>query len=151
MTGASVDTRNLVDLVVRHGAEEGEVLAAYEEAAGAADPGVRYLIDLILEDERRHHALLAELANSMAWGTTPDSVERSTPGLPGGIDGELLRLTRRLLKAERADGRSLRRIRRRLRPFADTTLWALVIDMMILDTKKHATILRFLERHSRTR
>jgi hypothetical protein len=78
-------------------------------------------------------------------------VERSTPGLPGGIDGELLRLTRRLLKAERADGRSLRRIRRRLRPFADTTLWALVIDMMILDTKKHATILRFLERHSRTR
>ncbi len=59
----------------------------------------------------------------------------------------MLAQTKRLLAAERADERALRRIRRKLQPFADTTLWALVIDMMLLDTKKHATMLRFLERH----
>jgi hypothetical protein len=37
----------------------------------------------------------------------------------------------------------------RLRPFADTTLWVLVVDLMLLDTKKHATMLRFLERHGK--
>jgi hypothetical protein len=57
--------------------------------------------------------------------------------------------TKLLRKSEQADYRALRRIRMRLRPFADTTLWVLVVDLMLLDTKKHATMLRFLERHGK--
>ena len=46
MTGASVDTRDMVQLLVRHGAEEGQLLATYEkladesadEATGPAGP-----------------------------------------------------------------------------------------------------------------
>jgi rubrerythrin len=152
LTGASVDTRALVELIARHGTEEGQLLATYEDLASTtSDEGVRYLIGLILEDERRHHRLLAEIANSMAWGSTAGRPKEATPGIPRGLEGELLEQTRRLLKAEQTDHRELRRIRRRLRPFADTTLWALVIDLMLLDTKKHATILRFLERHRRSR
>lgn len=150
-TGASVQTRQLVELVTRHGSEEGKLLAAYEELASkTTDQGVRYLIDLILEDERRHHRLLEEIANSMAWGSTSGSPDDSTPDMPRALQGELLEQTRRLLRAEKADYREIRRIRRRLRPFAGTTLWALVIDLMMMDTKKHAAILRFLERHGRS-
>jgi len=152
MTGASVDTRALVELITRHGVEEGRLLATYEELVDTTtDQGVRYLVGLILDDERRHHRLLAEIANSMAWGSLAESPEDSTPDLPRALEGELLAQTKRLRKAERSDYRELRRIRRRLRPFAGTTLWALVIDLMLLDTKKHATILRFLERHGRKR
>ncbi len=152
LTGASVDTRALVDLVARHGTEEGRLLATYEGLVeNAPDEGVRYLIGLILEDERRHHRLLAEMANSMAWGSVAGSPEDSTPDLPHALSGELLEQTRRLRKAEQTDYRALRRIRRRLRPFAGTTLWALILDLMLADTKKHATILRFLERHGQPR
>jgi hypothetical protein len=147
ITGASVGMRKLVELIVRHGAEEGALLATYEElATQAPDESVRYLINLILEDEHRHHRLLAELSNAMAWGVPSQAPAKTVPALPGVINGALLEQTKLLRKSEQADYRALRRIRRRLRPFADTTLWALVVDLMLLDTKKHATILRFLER-----
>jgi hypothetical protein len=146
-TGASSDMRELVELIVRHGAEEGELLATYESlAADSPDAIVRYLVRLILEDEHRHHRQLAELSNAMAWGTGQRPPVNSVPGLPNAISGPLLEQTRWLRRAEQADYRALADIKRRLRPFADTTLWVLVIDLMLLDTKKHATILQFLER-----
>jgi len=139
MTGASVDTRDMVQLLVRHGAEEGQLLATYEKLADeSADEATRYVIGLILEDERRHHRLLAELANAMAWDISSGSPEPATPWLAGPLTGALL--------AEETDERELRKIRRRLRPYERTTLWALMIDMMIMDTNKHAAMLRFLER-----
>jgi len=148
MTGASVDTRDLVELIVRHGKEEGELLATYEQLANASDNEMAaYVIGMILEDERRHHRLLAEVANAAAWARSSAAPDTSTPALSPGIDGELLAQTRKLLAAEQADYRELRRIRRKLHPFADTTLWGLIIDMMLLDTKKHATMLEFLEKH----
>ena len=85
----------------------------------------------------------------MAWGSVTGSPEDATPEMPRALTGELLEQTKRLRKAEEKDFRELRRIRRRMRPFAGTTLWSLIIDLMLLDTKKHATILRFLERHGR--
>ena len=151
-TGASVGTRELVELIVRHGAEEGALLATYEElATQAPDEGVRYLINLILEDEHRHHRLLAELSNAMAWGVTTKPPVATVPRMPGNISGALLEQTKLLRKSEDADYKDLRRIKRSLRPFADTTLWSLIVDLMLLDTKKHATILRFLEQQRKTR
>jgi hypothetical protein len=133
-TGASLDTQALVELIARHGHEESRLLSTYEAlASDSSDEGTRYLIELIVEDERRHHP------------------ERATPAMPRGLEGELLDQTRRLLAAERSDHRALRRFRRSLRPFRDTTMWTLIIDVMLLDTKKHATILQFLEHHGRRR
>ena len=87
----------------------------------------------------------------MAWGLATQPPMSTVPTLPGAINGAVLEQTKLLRKSEQADFRSLRRIRRRLRPFADTTLWVLVVDLMLLDTKKHATILRFLEHHQKNR
>jgi len=60
-------------------------------------------------------------------------------------------MTRKLRRAEEADYRKLRRLRRRVSRFGETTMWALLVDLMMLDTKKHATMLRFLERRDRGR
>lgn len=151
-TGASVDIRDLVEFLARHGAEEGKLLATYEELASTtSNEGAKYLIGLILEDERRHHRLLAEMADAMAWGSTSGAPGPALPGISQGIDKELSAHTKRLREAEEADSRELRQFGKRLRPFADTTSWALIIDLMLLDTEKHATILRFLEKHGHSR
>lgn len=150
MSGASPDTRDLVSLLEQHSSEEGELLAVYEDLAEhSTDEDARYLISLILEDEHRHHRLLVEMANAIAWSVPSASPDRATPAISTSMDGALLVLTRKLRRAEEADHRKLRRMRRRLRPFAKTTMWALLVDLMMLDTKKHATILRFLERRNR--
>jgi hypothetical protein len=147
-TGASVGMRKLVEIIVRHGREEGALLARYEEiSTQATDESVRYLVNLILEDEHRHHQLLAELSIAMAWGLATKPPTSAVPRLPMAMNRDLWEQTKLLRKSEQADYRALRRIRMRLRPFADTTLWVLVVDLMLLDTKKHATMLRFLERH----
>jgi hypothetical protein len=145
-TGASAETRELVELIANHGAEEGALLATYEELASESpDDGVRYLVNLILEDERRHHRLLTDLSNAVAWSMLAEPPVATVPRLPRSIDGPLLEQTRRLLTSEREDFRALTKLRRRLRPYAGTTMWALVVDLMLLDTQKHALILEAIE------
>src|SRR5664279_2571556 len=95
MTGASTGIRALVDVLEQHGAEEGAMLATYEELAeNASDEGARYLISLILADERRHHQLLVEMANAMAWGTSSLSPDRATPAVSPTLDRELAEMTK---------------------------------------------------------
>jgi hypothetical protein len=123
------------------------MLATYEELAeNASDEGARYLISLILADERRHHQLLVEMANAMAWGTASMSPDRATPAVAPTLDRELAAMTKQLRRAEEADYRKLRRLRREVDTYGDSTMWGLLVELMMLDTKKHATMLRFLER-----
>lgn len=148
-TGASVTIRELVELLASHGAEEGRMLAEYERvSASATDPAARYLIDLIMDDERRHHRMLVELATAMAWDTL-GGVETSVPPLGWHLDEELVAATRKLREYEENDRQELQALRKRLRPFEETTLWGLMVQLMMLDTEKHATILKFLEHHAR--
>jgi hypothetical protein len=63
----------------------------------------------------------------------------------------VLELTRRLIENEKQDAAALKRLRKELDDAADTTLWALIIDSMLLDTQKHLTMLRFVERNVRAR
>jgi hypothetical protein len=60
-------------------------------------------------------------------------------------------MTKRLREFEEDDARNLVQLRKRLKPFADTTIWTLIVELLQLDTKKHITILRFLERHQAAR
>lgn len=150
-TGASPDTYKLVETLAAHGRDEGALLSEYARLSADANDDVRYVVDLILQDERRHHRLLVQMANAVAWGPLGDGRAPVTPSLGFRMTAELLARTKELRRAEQADRRRLRAIRRRFRPFADSTLWTLMIDQMLLDTKKHITMLRFLERHARRR
>jgi len=143
--GASVADRDLVALISRHGREEAARLARYEALAGEASPATRYLVELIVEDERRHHRLLAEIADAIAWG----SVGHPGTGVPrsgaGDADAQVAREARALLATEKADRRELRRLRRRLRNYTGT-LWPLLVDVMVCDTDKHVRILQYMAR-----
>jgi len=148
--GASVHERELVGMLARHGKEEGALLERYQRfASETGAPAVRYLIKLILDEERKHHRLLAEMANTIAWGWSENSPEPAAPEIfPNqDHDRDLARETRELLAAEKRDRTELRRLRKELRPFEETTLWALIVDLMLLDTEKHTRILRFISRN----
>lgn len=148
-TGASVSERELVNLLARHAKDEGSVLARYERfAQDAPSPAARYLVGLIIEDERRHHRVLTELAYAIAWGQwapSPDAVPDLDPGIN---DRDVVAATRELLEAEQLDRAELKELRKKLHDYRDTTLWDLVADMLMMDTDKHIRILRFLIDHA---
>ena len=151
-TGASVGDRELVETIIRHGEHEGELLGRYRRFADeASSPAVRYLVHLIVEDEVRHHQLLVELANRIAWGFSSERPAAATPdAFPlDGAASELARETKALLEEEEKDRSALRTLRHQVSDYEDTTLWPVVIDMMLADTDKHAAILRYILRHLR--
>lgn len=135
--------RHLTD----HVTSESDIINAYREMSEA--PGTpeaaRYLIRLILEDEERHHRLFYEittaLGNGIAWAHHPDAV----PDLPFSKPIPALEhLTEQFLNAEHEDEKKLRELRKELRPFKDTSLWSLLVELMEHDTAKHIKMLTFL-------
>ena len=139
--------------VAAHGQIEGEILADYKELADDEEisPGFRYLARMILEDEVRHHRIFDDLAETMRQmaADTPDR-----PPIPSlrGLYADRFRiqpLTEYLLKVERDDERELKDLAKRLKDFDNTTLWGLLIELMLDDTKKHIKILKFIRDRSK--
>lgn len=153
LAGASAWENNLYDLLNSHVAEENELLGAYRKIvddAGSTD--VAFLVQLILEDEIRHHRLFADLAATLKAQVelTPSSVigAARVPDVPfeRADSAALLAMTDELIALERDDQRTLRTLRKELKPLADTTLWSVIVETIELDTKKHLVILGHLRR-----
>jgi rubrerythrin len=126
-----------------HVREEVAVLGSYEQLAETTeDEGTRFVIELILADERKHHDIFERL--SAAARGEPGPGIPALPSPPPQQQADLVAASRRLLAIERDDARSLRRLRRELSPIAHDTMWRLLVDMMELDTTKHIRLLEYL-------
>lgn len=138
----------LLAFVTTHVASETEMLASYQAtAADTPDEYVRYLLQLIISDEQRHHQLLGEMANYLRAGVDGTDLRPRIPWLTRPKQPASLRVaTKRLIQGERRDRRQLRRYRRRLRPLRTTSLLGVLVDSMLLDTKKHLLLLRAVRR-----
>jgi hypothetical protein len=127
-----------------HVREERAILEEYEKLASTtADAGTRFLIQLIVADERRHHELFERLGSDAFYGVhelVPDPPDPPADEVP-----DLLSATRRFIEVEREDAEHLSALRRQLRPVRDETLWRLLVELMQLDTEKHLRILSYLE------
>jgi hypothetical protein len=106
------------------------------------------LVELIIEDEERHHALMARLAQEAREAEEADGNTVVPQFSPGDVD-RLLEPTERFLDAERDDRRRLRALASALKPLRDTNVWPLVIELMELDTRKHIRILEYLRARMR--
>jgi rubrerythrin len=139
----------LLSAMEQHVRGEASALGHYEQLAGATkDPAVELVMRLILEDEERHHGLLARIAatlrDALYWTHSPDALPSSrTPQEP--LPGEWLNLVRALIHEERDGARALRDLAARERGINDG-LDSLLLEMMALDSEKHARLLRFVER-----
>jgi hypothetical protein len=105
---------------------------------------VRYLANLMIADEQRHHRLLVELANAISGNHLDDAPAVPAKSGRGFGTEDMLRTTRSLLRHERSDRGQLKALRAQLKGFKRSTAWPLILDLMKLDARKHILILRFL-------
>ena len=151
LPGASVWEEELWTCLRRHLEAERAIATEYAALADRSGPDVAFLINLIMDDERRHHIVLEEIANALRSDVELRPHEPAVPHLSRRIEGskELAAATKAFARIEREDARELRRLQRELRPVRDTTLWSLLVRLMELDTKKHLEILAFIADRAR--
>lgn len=145
--GASVWEQRLYDHISAHIDGERETLIAYQELAeSTSSPAFAYLAQLILDDERRHHRMLEQLAETIR--ATAEMSGEPTPVPDLGFfredRDEILRQTERFLALEEEDNRTLKAISKDLRDVRDTTMWDLVLQIIRDDNAKHRRILEFI-------
>jgi hypothetical protein len=149
--GASVWERELFAHLTDHVRNERELLEVYVAAADATDSkALAYVVKLLIEDERRHHTLFQELADSLKHDA---ELRRGDPTIPrldfDRVDRSAVRsLTDQLVQREREDLRELKKLQKGIRDLKDTTLWSLLVDLMQRDTKKHIAMLCFVQQHT---
>jgi len=139
--------RELYRHLGEHGQHEHELLDAYQRAAEESEsPAFCYLAALIVEDERRHHQTMSELARSLRIDVEQLREEQPVPPLGHwGFDHHrIVELTEKLLEQERKDAAELARLAEEVATVASTTMWPLLIDLMLADTAKHMRILEFV-------
>jgi hypothetical protein len=143
---ASLWQLEMHDHFAAHVEAEAAMLERYESLADSSDSkAIRYLIDLISDDESRHHRVFEELHNAVEAEAESSAVEPRVPSLDReSHPDELLELTRVFLRIERTDAKELKRLRRRMRRLRGRSPWPLVVELMELDTAKHIHILRFV-------
>lgn len=149
--GASPIQQKLYDHLSRHVEDEREVLLAYEALAGSTESeAFKYMASLILEDERRHHQVLADLAKAVRSSAELSRDPSPIPYLDIYKDREsIIAATDRLLKVEDEDRRQLKALAKELEGFEDTTLWSLMVKLMQADNDKHRMILRLVRKNAR--
>jgi hypothetical protein len=150
--GASVWEQDMFAFLTEHTRREGALLAEYVSVAeGTASRALSYLVNMLVEDERRHHRYFNELASSLKSDAELLGLDPVIPRLD--FDrvepDELLAETKRLLDHEKGDAVELKRLRKELRDLEDTTLWVLLVEVMMRDTEKHIAILRFVQEHAK--
>jgi hypothetical protein len=137
----------LLDAVERHAMSEQDALAQYEYVRTASgDPVIALVMQLILEDEERHHGLLkrieASLRDALDWTHSPAALPSSTaPRLP--VPAHLVETTNALIKEERTGAHHLRELAHRDKD-ASTGLQSVLIEIMAMDSDKHARLLQFV-------
>ncbi len=143
--GLSVWERRVFDHLVEHVDREKDALDGYGAlATSTTSEATRYLARLILDEEARHHQMLLGLARTIAAFPRPGPV----PVLDHSRDAALAEAAHKLLAFEREDRAELSKLAKELKPVAGTSLWGLLVDMLIQDTDKHIHILRFVEHHA---
>jgi hypothetical protein len=138
----------LLDAVERHANAEQDALHEYERVGTASgDPVIALVMRLILDDEVRHHGLLkrmqATLSDALNWTHSPDALPiASTPPQPEAT--ELATTVRGLIEEEHTGARYLRDLAHQQKGI-DDGLHTLLLDMMAMDSDKHARLLEYVQ------
>ena len=138
----------LLHAVDTHAAAEADALAQYEYLAEASgDPVVALVMRLILDDEVRHHGLLHRMAttlrDALEWTSSPAALPKGAPA--GRLPITFVKLAGSLIEEERTGARALRRLAEQEQDI-NGGLDSLLLEMMAMDSDKHARLLQFVER-----
>jgi len=152
--GPSAWARDLHAHLTTHVEIERGMLEEYRAAAEtSSSKAFQYLVNLLIEDEIRHHRIFLELADSLETMSLRPLEDPEIPYLDFNRSNSqaISDLTEKLLEKEQQDTVELKRFQRELRDVKDTSIWGLLVDLMECDTQKHIAILRFVKRHTKRR
>ncbi len=152
--GPSAWARQLHAHLTSHVEIERGMLEEYRSAAEASSSkAFEYLVNLLIEDEMRHHRIFLELADSLETITLRPGADPQVPYLDFNRTNKeaVLDLTETLLEKEQQDALELKRLQRELGDVKDTSIWGLLVDLMQRDTQKHIAILKFVKKHTKRR
>ena len=137
-----------------HEREERQFLEDYRAVVERHEnPLVRFLLQMIMLDEEKHHALVHTITSTLKSDLSWLHSEEELPKL-GQISAaekdDLLKLTRTFIQTEK-DG--IKEYKALLKQTADCYggLLNLLIETIIHDSEKHLMILRFMEKRLRER
>lgn len=142
----------LYDHVKSHMETEQEILNEYVQAVDGADSvALRYLTDLIVKDEARHHQIFRDMADTLRSEINLDGPGMPVPAMDfDNVSGaNTLAIVNKLLRFELDDQQELKTLHRAL--VDDMPFYALLVELMQRDTDKHIAILRFAKKHIRNR
>ena len=147
--GPSATDRALFAHLNSHIAAERGLLEENSDIADRTESrAFHYLVNLLIEDEIRHHRIFSELAESVETIALMKAEEPAVPFIDFvRADREaVLEATERLLKHENEDAGELKRLQRELRNTKDESLKGLLVELMQRDTQKHIAILQFVRK-----
>lgn len=137
--------RELIGHLETHVESEKGVIELYDTLADDEHPYVAFVAKMIGEDEARHHRLFVDWIESIKALAELRQVADGIPHVDHhAVDPETVVLVDRLLAFERQDLAAARSLRHEIREVKTSTLWGLLMDVVIADTKKHIHLLKFL-------
>lgn len=139
----------LQQAIEAHVTAERDSLQGYREIAERdPDPIVRLLLQLVLDDELRHHELLrriaARLRDDIEWRQSDDALPSAGALRAPRSAAEIARVSE-YVREERSGARHLHDIARRFGDMHQGVI-SLLLDSMARDSEKHERILRFVLR-----
>jgi len=147
--GKSIE--RLLQAVERHATLEADALDQYEYLGKVSgDPVIALVMRLILDDEVRHHGLLERIASTLRdalyWTHTPSALPKSeAEATPPPEVEELASVAHALIEEERSGAHALRDLATRQKGL-DGGLDSLLLEMMAMDSEKHARLLQFVHK-----
>ncbi len=149
--GPSATDRALFAHLNSHIATERGLLEEYSDIAERTESrAFRYLVNLLIEDEIRHHRIFSELAESVEAIALMKAEEPAVPFIDfvRADQKAVLEATERLLNHENEDADELKRLQRELRKTKDDSMMGLLVELMQRDTQKHIAILQFVRKRA---
>lgn len=131
-----------------HEAQEKEFLQQYKDIADrVGNPLIKFLLQLIIADEEKHHAIThamaATLKGDLNW-TKPNDALRGLYSL-GGEKDALLKVTEEFIGSEKKGIQECKKLTKESRNYY-RGLFELLLTCAVDDSQKHVAILEFLRK-----
>lgn len=151
MVEIDVWAQRLAHYLQEHMDGEHHVLQEYAHlAAETQSDQIRFLINMILDDEVRHHRIFQQMVNWIrAEHAQRDDIETSiglSPPSGGPERHHIIELTDKMLELERKDDAALRELEKMVTEVADTAWWGTLVEAMRLDSRKHIKLMEGVRR-----
>jgi hypothetical protein len=144
----SSEVERLMNEFESHETHEAVYVRRYRELfLRLQNPLVKFLLELILADEEKHHTVLQSMTSTLKGAVTWTRFESALEGLYnlGQQKDEILKVTEEFIRAEKREIVEYRKLMRATKRYYQG-LFTLFLAAMIHDSEKHVEILEFLRK-----